>query len=286
MKDYGRKPYISKDYSKMMKNTTDKQVFDQVVLKHSEMKKPYQNDTYEEMEHFFPTIYGGGDYPIPWFNFDDDGFDYHWMKMEDINDKKKICDSLWGKGWKGIDDYIAAGCPVQYVYPPCDITFTSNQMSGSSSQTLTACSECEFVDWELTGGGSLSTSMGGQTEYTAPATNPDCADNPTITARCNGIVVAQIKIAVNIVTASPAIINCCSWQNIPPSYWYQCHQYISCSGEVGGNVGYCSGNNSCNTGKASFMAYNKCSNSGLLEGINDVRSVAQKAAGCCPAQLL
>lgn len=53
----------------MTRRLTDKQVHNQKLLKQSEMKKPYMNDSYEEMEHFFPTIWGGSDYPMPRYNF-------------------------------------------------------------------------------------------------------------------------------------------------------------------------------------------------------------------------
>lgn len=60
-KEFGKKPYLSKNYDQMMKRTTDKQIFEQLLQKQSEMKKPYQDTTYPEMEHFYPSVF-----PPPW----------------------------------------------------------------------------------------------------------------------------------------------------------------------------------------------------------------------------
>ena len=61
MREFGKKPYLSKSYDQMIKRTTDKQIFQQRLEKESEMKKPYQNTTYPEMEHFHPPVF-----PPPW----------------------------------------------------------------------------------------------------------------------------------------------------------------------------------------------------------------------------
>ena len=110
MKEFGKKPYLSKNYDQMMKRTTDKQVFEQTLLKQSEMKKPYQDTTYPEAEQFFPSIYGGGNYPMPWFNAPDSPTDtisfpdVPWLKQGAVNIGQAgigagelDCNGLWQK---------------------------------------------------------------------------------------------------------------------------------------------------------------------------------------------
>jgi len=61
MRDYGQKPYMSKNYREMTTRTTDYQMYEKMIEKASEMKKPYQNSDYPEMEHFYPPKF-----PPPW----------------------------------------------------------------------------------------------------------------------------------------------------------------------------------------------------------------------------
>lgn len=66
-KEYGRRPYVSSSsYRNMMAETTDKGVFDQRLEAHSELKKPYKSDDYQEMEYLYP--------PMPGFNIDSGSF--------------------------------------------------------------------------------------------------------------------------------------------------------------------------------------------------------------------
>ena len=52
-REYGRRMYVSKKpYSEQIRIPTDKNQDDQIDKKHSEFKKPYLSDTYEEMEYF------------------------------------------------------------------------------------------------------------------------------------------------------------------------------------------------------------------------------------------
>ena len=67
--NYGRKPYLSKSYSEMMRRTPLRATFDQALQKKSQFEKPYlEEDEYPEMQHWtprFPPPYWGepGD---PW----------------------------------------------------------------------------------------------------------------------------------------------------------------------------------------------------------------------------
>lgn len=61
-------------------------------------------------------------------------------------------------------------------------------MSVNTAQTLTVLhprADCLY-EWTLSGGGSLSASQGNSVVYTAPATNPNCTNNATITVAAKG----------------------------------------------------------------------------------------------------
>src|SRR4030042_1736231 len=72
-------------------------------------------------------------------------------------------------------------------------------MSCGATQNLAASVGCPPYTWSLSGGGTLTPSGGDNTSatYTAPASNPNCANNAmiTLTDCCRNI--AEIKIAVN-----------------------------------------------------------------------------------------
>jgi len=64
MKEYFRKPYISKSYADMMKRVPNAAEWERRVQPHSEMEKPYKGDNYSEMQHYYPTNHlPGADYP-------------------------------------------------------------------------------------------------------------------------------------------------------------------------------------------------------------------------------
>src|SRR4030042_5374103 len=68
----------------------------------------------------------------------------------------------------------------------------SQQMSGGGTQSLTASGGCGGYSWSLKAGGGTLTGS----EYTAPTTNPNCENNPTIcvTDSCGGKVCKQIAV--------------------------------------------------------------------------------------------
>jgi len=98
-------------------------------------------------------------------------------------------------------------CETVYLVhrlPCCDeakeleIGYTSLQMSVNTSQTLTAEEGCAPYSWDLTvGGGTLTPSGDTLTAlYTAPSSNVNCDQNPTIVLTdCCGKT-AQIKIGI------------------------------------------------------------------------------------------
>lgn len=93
------------------------------------------------------------------------------------------------------------------VPPACTgtILYTTQQMSVGQSQYLSASMSslyCVEVTWSLAGGGTLETTP--SVKYTAPATNPNCEQNATISLLCNGVVVDTLEIAITSVTSGLA----------------------------------------------------------------------------------
>jgi hypothetical protein len=140
---------------------------------------------------------------------------------------------------------------IEITIYPCPknaaITYTTQQMQVSESQTLGIdkgdgqCGTGASWLWEiLEGGGSLSdpTSPSGCT-YTAPASNENCEQNPTIALSCDGVVMDTLDIAVNgsSNTTNPAYrqavgfsefqcyfeSNTCKWVcAVAGSFYYNC----------------------------------------------------------------
>jgi len=80
------------------------------------------------------------------------------------------------------------------------IGYTTQGMAVDEEQVLSVEGAIEGVtyDWEITsGGGSLSALEGVAVTYTAPASNPECANNATITLSVDGNVCDTLEIAVN-----------------------------------------------------------------------------------------
>ena len=82
------------------------------------------------------------------------------------------------------------------------IGYEGLSMLTGATQMLTVEGSKDFCDddnytWEITAGtGELLTDVGKATFYTAPDTNPDCADNPTIALICKEFTVDSIQIVI------------------------------------------------------------------------------------------
>ncbi|MFA5457311.1 MAG: hypothetical protein WC261_06740 [Synergistaceae bacterium] len=191
------------------------------------------------------------------------------------------------------------------------IEYTSLQMYVSQQQTLSAsgAQSDECYSWQITsGGGSLSAATGKSVVYTAPSSNANCSSNPTITLTCGGANVGSITIAVNQVTDNYAALlvngSCLqgctgSWRCIY-SYDYMQTKY-KCSGDVYSGptkMNICESSVGCDAvpNVCDYLKSN-CDNSAYCKaaggccntytvGLVDLRTEAQKAAGCCPAGLL
>lgn len=101
--------------------------------------------------------------------------------------------------------YTVIGAPCCDDAAPLSISYTSLLMSCGGQQTLTAIGGCGPWSWAVTAGGgtiSFNPNDSGEAVYTAPATNVNCVDNPTITLTdcCGGS--ASISLAVNCYTGN------------------------------------------------------------------------------------
>jgi len=239
--------------------------------------------------------------------------------------------------------------PPDFVPPVCagSISFTTQQMSVNQTQNLSwndntvypAARPCEDpmdafeFTWSLSGGGSLSSTTSQATVYTAPATNPDCEQNVTISLMCNGVAVDTLEIAINNPnqTGAAYVIKTCVYDAFcttpcpPPNYqppgfagcakcataWAQPYKCDGSTHPLGGYsvngnligwrgtgscVAVCSGRyparqqtcvavDSYGAGYGNILEYYYGIPVGTF-GLFDVRTAAQKAAGCCPAVLL
>ena len=186
---------------------------------------------------------------------------------------------------------------------------TTPQMAAGASQTLyiTGGSEGDTYYWATTSG-SLNSPTGTSVAYTAPATNPNCVNNPTITVTCGGATIGTLKIAVNAfvdpntayVTKYPHGCGDCFSNGD-----YMCIQCkVICNG-YRCDGGQPTGPVPCVNQEASTTVcsvqhgpcpscqdcydYNytyPCGVMGAGYGVTNTRTPEMIAAGCCPAALL
>ena len=123
----------------------------------------------------------GGTYEAP----STPGSDTIWVTPYLSDDMGKVC------AFKDIT--IEGGCKGK-------IYALITTMAAGASQTLSVTGGSEYDDyyWAATTG-SLSANEGTSVVFTAPATNPNCANNPTITLTCGGVQVDSVSIAINAV---------------------------------------------------------------------------------------
>ena len=187
------------------------------------------------------------------------------------------------------------------------IGYTSQQMACDGTQALTAspgADEADCYTWSLSGGGSLSATTGKSVIYTAPSSNANCENNPTITLTNKSGATATLKIAVNCYgSTGPAYAY--TW-DIQPAEGCVHQIYQQAKACDGSNYGSAVGCDSCScTYDATCCCYwpttrcppeFACTQAGVVArctscnnctlGNVDVRTTAMKTAGCCPAALL
>jgi len=368
-RDYGRKPYISSPedhYIDVMKRVTDSAMFNQALMKQSELKKPYVEDNYEEMETYFPGPFPDGfqpDFPGPVPDSDSSWGGIHrvgcildcplFITHDRECDKaqegkpgyKEVCCSFNPAYETVTKVQILAGSPAVLtrwsqsevcfrlnttdltgsyqkvrilarttnsycqadILVNCDvcpsaasITYTTLQMAIEEEQILWAdpiLSDGNLYEWAVTsGGGSLSSATGNGVTYTAPSTNANCAQNPTITLSCQGKELDSITIAVNVVTGNcaTAVTECRENPLIGQGSWgHSCYRWLNCDGTYE-PVGTCGRTSSGGVACGDWylvsnctLHWEDCSALGpTTGGIPDSRTEAQIAAGCCPEALL
>ena len=220
--------------------------------------------------------------------------------------------------------------PTDECFPcvsDCDCTdisigYTTQGMQVNEEQTLTVeggVDGCVYA-WAITsGGGELSAGTGTSVIYTAPASNPNCDENATISLSVEGNICDTLQIAISayssaayayeIVSLDAEPSKCCSYAPFscgpsPPHYppcpavqycgpktEYTCKIY-GCTGDM---LRWC-GSYFCHMtiphdnypgsiGCYTYAGNQRCGY-GKGWGTYDLRSDAKKAGGCCPAALL
>ena len=236
----------------------------------------------------------------------------------------------WG-GDIGPGDLGGAVTPGGEVTPltgdPCEdkddpllkvvISYTTQEMGADEEQTLAVSGNhprwsYENYKWTIeSGGGTLSAGHALELTYTAPGTNANCEQNPTIALWCGDEIVDTLKIAVNVagvdarayehkwITGYGTTCAYAPYSTDPCDYWcgpqvfYLVAQY-DCAGN---EIRRCAGapyicNYTNPPDEDVFAIRGSCSDGfttmGLHHplGITDMRTEATKAAGCCPEVLL
>jgi hypothetical protein len=182
------------------------------------------------------------------------------------------------------------------------IGYTSTQMIVNSSQTLSVVNPVAGTEymWKVVGGGTLTEQRGLSTGYIAPESNPDCTIQPTIYLKdyATGQVCASLNIDITVNESWVAYKMLNEPDTVYEAYcrlfgtatcatvWNSLEKWFSCSGEL---------LNIINPGPLCLTDRGACSppypdcmitlNSDCNTMV-DVRTTAQKEAGCCPSALL
>jgi hypothetical protein len=190
-----------------------------------------------------------------------------------------LCDTI---------DIAIRSCPAS-----AHISFDNAQMQINQTKTLTAIADipgCGTPEWEwaiASGDGSLSSDTGDSVVYTAPASNSNCVNNPTITLSCGGVLKDFCELAVNAVASHSyyawreIVFDHCDCVNPnPPTYWVARGNYT---------FYFCDGTTQTGVSSSSITAGSCAAAWASLQADwspSDMRSDPQKAAGCCPAKAL
>jgi len=174
------------------------------------------------------------------------------------------------------------------------IGYTSNQMAVNGAQDLTSvpgdqgCGPIDCVFSIKSGGGTLGDPVGGVVVYTAPATNPECANNPEIAITCNGVELDTLKIAVNQLANYDVIAFCCDVPVHPPHpNDFYCYNTQHCNGNWRQPTdAFCAEH--CGGAAGAYapsgkVSNNLCASGGYAGGYEDWRTPTQITNGCCPS---
>lgn len=175
------------------------------------------------------------------------------------------------------------------------IGYTTLQMLTGSSQTLTVnnADPATLYEWSVTGGGSTTEQKGTSTVFTAPEANPDCANTPTISIRnaATGEVCATLKIGVSSDVGGDAYVvdegDVCG---SPLAGFCNCRGYRSrynCAGTLSSQIYIYLGAGTCYWHPTPPAPQGCPAEACTVDSTpTDIRTVEQKAAGCCPEALM
>ena len=195
--------------------------------------------------------------------------------------------------------------------PPPIIDSTTKQVTVSGTQGLSASGGAGGpYTWSLiSGGGSISGNSGTSINYTAPASNPNCAGNPVIRLRDSSNAVTDMSLAVNAVYyevagyyASDTFVAwgmSCSSNPAGACGWRVDKRPLSCNGNLLDYYYYCSpghwryctleeflesSERECNAERGACWL-DVCPD-GCEPGLHDTRTSSQIGSGCCPVQTI
>ena len=195
---------------------------------------------------------------------------------------------------------------------------TTQQQAPNETQSLHAadsvfgdevpCCPTGDISWEITeGAGELEPDSGQAVDYTAPETNEDCLNNPTIKVKDCCDREAELKIAINTdesdevaysmdIGECEILCNCTEpgWGQMCDSWAGFKREFFTCAGvhkaeldvwyltnTVGTILGDCSPESMCMYAQVAW-----CEEHSGEDLATDLRSDDQLSAGCCPAALL
>jgi len=194
------------------------------------------------------------------------------------------------------------------------IGFTSKQMATNGTQNLTVSGGCGGpYTWTIgSGGGTLSGMTGASVTYTAPSSNPNCSNNPTITVMDSCGFVANLSLAVNGLLGHGAgyyasttfyevgeLVQNCAMRSLGMCGYQILRHSLLCNGNLTGSYYACSSGGYY--GQCTIEEYyawgeeqcqverDKCNANcpaGCEPGFHDTRTSAELEGGCCPAALL
>ena len=174
--------------------------------------------------------------------------------------------------------------------PSCvSIGYVSQQMGLSQVQNFKCLDKNgdEVIDsgciFAVVGGGSITPDG----VYSSSGVAGSCsANNAQIQLICQGVVIAQVAVAVTSISLGYAYNECHTLTMAPWNGGYCCFNEVRCDGTT---WDFPTGDQACrdNFGVLGGQLYNNsCVFDGWFEGGKDVRTPAQIANGCCPQQLL
>jgi hypothetical protein len=292
--EYGYRPSVlpTKSYPEFVQVEPDQFLNNATPKKHSEFKQPYLSSTSYQLMDYWNQIggskCGGGAKPV--------------TQLCDISDPRAegtavhlgvtygfytICDPT---GYLESIPVIPAATATSGECAGETIGYTSLLMATSGSQTLNVVSPVSGVTYSWTTSSGSIDEEGETVTYTAPSSNADCTNNPTITLLVNGNACDSLQLSVNGgsgVAYYEWSRGTCDGDFLCYGYLQQweCNDFTTGSGEwiwVGSDCA------DCYYGLENIQpgTLYSCNGVVLVVGFHDCRTAGQLAAGCCPSGLL